>query len=182
VTAVIVHASKTAHSSVMTRPISMLTHGAAALLISAVGLSAGNPVASATNGATRVPLRTILRTCDFTQIYSGSNQSDASATSQIRVSGGTVAADAQLSNPNAPGTHYDVSLIQAPRASNAPCTSAGPGVAVGGLDSDGAGQASTTVQDSIRSGTTGVWVLIQRPGQNSQAPAEVYTSDFIAPV
>jgi hypothetical protein len=165
----------------MTRPM-LLTRGAAALLISAVALSAGNPVASATDGATRVPLRTVLRTCDFAQIYSGSNQSDASASSVIRVNGGTVAADVQLSNPNSPGTHYDVSLIQAPRASNAPCTSAGAGVAVGGLDSDGAGQARTTVQDSIRSGTTGVWVLIQRPGRSSQAPDEVYTSDFIAPV
>jgi hypothetical protein len=58
----------------------------------------------------------------------------------------------------------------------------GPGVAVGGLDSDAAGLATTTVQDSIRPGTTGVWVFIQRPGQYSQAPAEFYTSDFVAPV
>jgi hypothetical protein len=160
----------------------MLTRGTTALLLSAMALSIANPAASATNGETRVPLRTVLRSCDFTQIYSGSNQSDASASSVIRVSGGTVAADLHISNPSAPATHYDVSLIQAPRAANAPCTSAGPGVAIGGLDSDGAGQAATTVQDSIKSGTTGVWVLIQRPGANSQAPAEVYTSDFIAPV
>ncbi|MDT5229593.1 MAG: hypothetical protein QOJ56_3910 [Mycobacterium sp.] len=57
---------------------------------------------------------------------------------------------------------------------------AGPGVAVGGLDSDGAGQATTTLQDSIQPGTTGVWVFIQRPSQFSQNPAEFYTSDFVA--
>jgi hypothetical protein len=53
---------------------------------------------------------------------------------------------------------------------------------VGGLDSDGAGVANTTVRDSIRSSTTGVWVFIRRPGQFSQNPDEFYTSDFPAKV
>ncbi len=87
-----------------------------------------------------------------------------------------------MAEPGAAGAHYNVSLIQAPRASSAPCTSPGPGVAVGSLDSDGVGQATTTVQDIIRPGTTGVWVFIQRPNPYSQSPAEVYTSDFVAPV
>ena len=91
-------------------------------------------------------------------------------------------AEVHLAEPGAPGAHYNVSLIQAPRASSAPCTSPGPGVAVGSLDSDGVGQATTTVQDSIRPGTTGVWVFIQQPNPYSQSPAEVYTSDFVAPV
>ncbi|MDT5050613.1 MAG: hypothetical protein QOE94_3877 [Mycobacterium sp.] len=107
-------------------------------------------------------------------------QSDAAASSVIRATGGTVAAEVHLANPSSLGTHYDVRLIQLPRASNSPCGSAGPGVAVGGLDSDGAGQATTTLQDSIQPGTTGVWVFIQRPSQFSQNPAEFYTSDFVA--
>jgi hypothetical protein len=142
----------------------------------------GNPAASATNGGTVVPLKSTLRTCDFSAITSGAAQTNATASSIIRASGGMVTAEVHLADAGSPGTHYDVRLIQAPRASNSPCDSAGPGVAVGSLDSDGGGQATTTLRDSIRSGTTGAWVFIQRPGQFSQAPAEYYTSDFIAPV
>ena len=43
-------------------------------------------------------------------------------------------------------------------------------------------QATTTLQDTIQSGTTGAWVFIQRPNPYSQGPAEFYTSDFIDPV
>jgi hypothetical protein len=109
-------------------------------------------------------------------------QNRAAATSVIRAAGGTVTAEVHLSEPSSPDTHFDVRLIQAPRASNSPCGSAGPGVAVGGLDTDGAGQASTTLQDSIQSGTTGAWVFIQRPSPYSQTPDEFYTSDFLASV
>jgi hypothetical protein len=107
---------------------------------------------------------------------------NATVSSVIRVSGGAVAADVRLSNPDSPGTHYELRLIQAPRASNSLCGAGAPGVATGGLDSDGSGQASSTVQDSIRSGTTGVWVFVSRPSDSSQVPVEFYTSDFIAPV
>jgi hypothetical protein len=102
--------------------------------------------------------------------------------SVIRASGGMVTAEVHLADAHSPGTHYDVRLIQAPRASNSPCGSAGPGVAVGSLDSDGAGIANTTLQSSIQSGTTGAWLFVQRPSEFSQAPVEYYTSDFIAPV
>jgi hypothetical protein len=44
------------------------------------------------------------------------------------------------------------------------------------------GQATTTLQDSIRPGTTGVWVFIRQPSPYSQTPAEFYTSDFVASV
>jgi hypothetical protein len=137
--------------------------------------------ASASSG-TVVPLRSTLRACDFSPIISGAAQNYATTSSVIRTAGGTVSAEVKLSEPGSPGTHYDVSLIQVPRASNAPCVSPGPGVAVGGLDSDGVSQATTTLQDSIRPGTTGVWVFIQRPSPYSQSPAEFYTSDFVAPV
>jgi hypothetical protein len=68
------------------------------------------------------------------------------------------------------------------RAASSPCGSAGPGVAIGSLDTDSARQASTTLQDNIQSGTTGVWVFIQSPSPFSQTPAEFYTSDFVASV
>ncbi|MGA8332812.1 MAG: hypothetical protein WB777_26540 [Mycobacterium sp.] len=139
-------------------------------------------IAAPASAATIVPLRSILRACDYSPIARGAAENYASTSAIIRVSGGTVAADVQLSEPGSPNTHFDVSLIQAPRASTSSCTSAGPGVAVGGLDTDGVGQAATTVQDSVRSGTTGVWVFVRRANPYSQTPFEFYTSDFVAPV
>jgi hypothetical protein len=169
----------------MSLTISTLTRRAfPAVLVAASALNPAVAVAvpAGTSGGTVVPLRSILRTCDFSPIPGGAAQSDATASAVIRATGGTVAAEVHLANPGSLATHYDVMLIQSPRPSNSPCGSAGPGVAVGGLDSDGPGQATTTVQDSIRPGTTGVWVFIQRPSQFSQNPAEFYTSDFVAPV
>ncbi|BBX47017.1 hypothetical protein GCM10009641_12160 [Mycobacterium cookii] len=134
------------------------------------------------SAATTVPLRSLLRACDFSPLPGGAAQSRASASAVIRVSGGTVAADVQISEPGTPGAHFDVALIQMPHAATSPCNVPGPGVAVTGVNADGVGQASPTVQDSLRSGTTGVWLFIQRPSPTSQSPAEYYTSDFIAPV
>jgi hypothetical protein len=164
----------------MTRPTSPLTRSAAILAVSTAAFPLATATASAANGGTTVPLRSILRSCDFSPLQWVGGQNRAATTSIIRASGGTVTAEVQLSEPSSPGTHFDVRLIQAPRASNSPCGSAGPGVAVGGLDTDGAGQASTTLQGAIQSGATGAWVFIQRPSPYSQTPDEFYTSDFIA--
>lgn len=185
-TAVIALASKIIDSLSMTRPPRTLTRCSAILAISAAAFPLATATASAapasTNGGTTVPLRSILRTCDFSPLQWVSGQNRASATAVIRATGGTVTADVHLSEPSSPGTHFNVALIQAPRASTSPCGSPGPGVAVGSLDTDGGGQASTALQDNIQSGTTGAWVLIQRPSPFSQTPIEFYTSDFIAPV
>jgi hypothetical protein len=177
---VIAHATNLIDAWVMTRPTSVLTRCAITLTILAAAGATAAP-AGASEG-TPVPLRSVLRACDFSPIQWYSAQSDGSATSAIRAGGGTVTAEVHLSEPGSPNTHFDVRLIQAPRASNSPCGAGGPGVAVGGLDTDGAGQATTTLQDSIPSGTTGAWVFIQRPNPYSQGPAEFYTSDFIASV
>jgi hypothetical protein len=182
--AVIAFDVETRHSSMMTRAILTLPRCAAVLAVTAVAWH--TPVASATptgsTGATVVPLRSVMRACDFSPINGGAPQTNATVSSVIRATGGAVVAEVHLSNPDSPGTHYELRLIQSPRASNSPCDAAGPGVAVGGLDSDGAGQASATLGDSIRSGTTGAWVFVSRPSEFSQTPAEFYTSDFVAPV
>lgn len=177
----------------MSLTISKLTRRAFPAVLAVA--SALNPALAATasavpagaNGGTVVPLRGILRACDFSPINGspiagGAAHNNATASSVVRATGGTVSAEVHLADTSSPGTHYEVQLIQSPRASNSPCVSGGPGVAVGGLDTDGSGQATSTLQDSIRPGTTGVWVFIQRPGQFSQAPTEFYTSDFVAPV
>jgi hypothetical protein len=83
--------------------------------------------------------------------------------------------------PNEPGTHYDVGLIQEPRPSSATCGPGDPGTAFTGMDTDAAGNATVTVQDSIRQGTTGVWVMVERANPHSQNPAEFYTSEFVVP-
>lgn len=172
----------------MLRPMLTITRCAAVLAIAATALPLSTAAASAaptsTNGTTVVPLTNVLRECDYSVALSSvvSARADASVSAVIRAAGGTVSAEVYLSDPSSPGTHYDIRLIQAPRESQFPCGPGAPGVAVGSLDSDGAGQATTTVQDSIRSGTTGVWVTVQRPGQFSQDPAEVYTSIVLASV
>jgi hypothetical protein len=145
-------------------------------------LLACSAVPANADSGTVVPLRSILRACDFSQIPDRSSQDDGTASAIIHATGGTVTADIHFAEPSAPGAHYDVSLIQAPRASNTSCDVAGPGVAVASLDTDGVGQGSTTVRDGIRSGTTGVWLFIRQPSLKSQSPAEFYTSDFLAKV
>ncbi|EFG77392.1 hypothetical protein HMPREF0591_2784 [Mycobacterium parascrofulaceum ATCC BAA-614] len=50
------------------------------------------------------------------------------------------------------------------------------------MQTDAAGNGTATVQDTIRPGTTGVWVIVERRNANSQNPAEFYTSEFVAPV
>jgi hypothetical protein len=146
-----------------------------------IGL-AGSAVPASADSGTVVPMRSILRACDFSPIPDLASTSRGTASAVIHASGGAVTADIHFAEPSAPGAHYDVNLIQAPRASNAPCDGPGPGVAVGALNTDGAGVANATVRDSLRSGTTGVWVFIRQASPNSQSPAEFYTSDFPVPV
>ena len=153
-----------------------------AVLATTLAVNLFGAAAIPASAATTVPLRSILRACDFSPLPGGAAQNRAAASAVVRVSGGRVSADVQISEPGTPGAHFDVALIQMPHASTSSCNAPGPGVAVAGVDSDGAGQASTTVQDGLRSGTTGVWLFIQRPSPVSQTPAEYYTSDFVAPV
>jgi hypothetical protein len=182
--AVIAFDVQTRHSSMMTRAIFTLPRCAAALAVAAVAWHIPTAMAApaGSSGAMVVPLKSVLRACDFSLIYGGAPQTNATVSSVIHVTGGAVIAEVHLSNPDSPGTHYELRLIQAPRPSNSTCDAPGPGVAVGGLDSDGSGQATSTLGDSIRPGTTGAWVFVSRPSEFNQVPAEFYTSDFVAPV
>lgn len=132
-------------------------------------------------GATRVPLRQLDRGCDFSPNYPVPASGYGVAIAVIGRGGPGVVADVTMSYAT-PDTHYDVVLIQMPRPSSATCGPGDPGTAVGSLNTDGAGSGTVTVQDSIRPGTTGAWVTVQRPAEHSQTPAEYYSSDIIAPV
>jgi hypothetical protein len=142
----------------------------------------GSTVAAWAGSGTVVPMRSILRACDFTPIPDRASTDRAMASTVIHTSGGSVSADVHFAEPSAPNAHYDVALIQAPRASSSPCDGPGPGVAIGSLNTDGAGIANTTVTDGLRSGTTSVWVFIRQANPYSQSPQEFYTSDFKANV
>ncbi len=144
------------------------------------GTAAGDPA-----GGTQVPLNATLRNCDFS---SHTNHpywglpSNGQGMAVIRRSGNTVIADVQFADSREIGFHYDVGLIQAPRPASSGCGPGAPDTAYVGTDVGPDGRAAVTVQDTIRSGTTGAWVIIQRLSPRSQDPAEYYSSTFIAPV
>jgi hypothetical protein len=101
---------------------------------------------------------------------------------EIHKAGSIAVAEVHLLAANEPGMHYNVGVIEEPRPSSATCGPGDPGTAFTGLDIDAAGVGTATVQDRVRPGTTGVWVIIERPNAHSQNPAEYYTSEIVAPV
>jgi hypothetical protein len=142
-------------------------------------------VKAAADGGTRVPLVSDLRRCDFSRI---NNQLPVlrpvlgSGSSVVQITGSSATAEVHLVSPANPGTHYDVGLIQEPRPSSATCGPGDPGTDFTGMDTDASGSATVTVRSALRPGTTGVWVLVERPSGNPPNPAEFYTSEFLAPV
>lgn len=159
------------------------TYGAltTALICWALPLAA---IKAGAEGGTTVALDTYLRRCDFSRVDIAPkvpNTMLGTASAQIQTTGSRVIAQVRLYDEPHPGTHFEVGLIQMPRPSGT-CGPGDPGTAFTGMDTDAAGNGTATVQDSIRSGTTGVWVIIERLNGNSQNPAEFYTSEFLAPV
>lgn len=171
------------------RALTRLGVSAAAITLttSSAALFGANTAAAVPDpsGPTTVALRSALRLCDFSRanfVPMVPRVGLGQGSSIIRKSGSTVIAEVTLLNSSEPGMHFDVGLIQAPRPSSAGCGPGAPGTAYAGLDIDDSGKGSVTIQDTIRQGTTGVWVFIQRPNEHSQDPAEFYTSEFVAPV
>jgi hypothetical protein len=142
-------------------------------------------VRAAAEGTTRVPLQSDLRRCDFSIATTAATVARprlGSGSAVIHTTGSRAVAEVHLFDQPNPGTHFDVGLIQEPRPSSATCGPGDPGTAFAGMDTDGAGNGTVTIQDTIRPGTTGVWVFVERPDAFSQNPAEFYTSGFLVPV
>ncbi len=140
--------------------------------------------AAAENG-TIVVLDGKLRRCDFSQVSTAvmvPHPMLATGSAIVRRAGSSAIADVHLVDEPEPGTHFDVGLIQEPRPASTNCGPGDPGTAFTGLDTDATGSGNVTVQDTIRPGTTGVWVIVEQRNPNSQNPAEFYTSEFVAPV
>lgn len=146
--------------------------------------AAGIATAGAEAGTT-VVLDSKMRRCDFSLVSTVPMvPQSALGTGSVIVhsAGGKAIAEVHLSDAPEPGAHFDVGLIQEPRPGSGGCGPGDPGTAFSGMDTDPAGGATVTVSDTIRPGTTGVWVVVQRPNPHSQSPAEFYTSEFVAPV
>lgn len=158
------------------------------LAAAVVATTVATPIGAGTAGAeggTRVPLLPTQRGCDYGFLvhpYWGTSQPAGYGEALIQKNGSTVTADIQFTNGHDLGMHYDVMLIQAPRPSNEPCGPGAPGTAHADMVIDGAGHGAATLQETIRSGSTSVWIKITRPNPHSQDPAESYASAFLAKI
>jgi hypothetical protein len=153
-----------------------LTMAKAAALGGAL-LVASTAVAAA---ASPMPLSSQWRACDFNKLAWVPAVGEARMVANIGSAGSTVVAhvEAAVARPNA---YYTVRIIQTPRPSIG-CAPGDPGVVTGGLQVDAAGNGSVTVQGPIAVGKTGAWVVVDRPSEYSQNPAEFYTTEFIADI
>jgi hypothetical protein len=142
-------------------------------------------IKSAAESGTTVALDGDLRRCDFSPVSTFPmvpSPGLGTGSALIHTAGSRAVAEVHLVDAPDHGTHFDVGLIQEPRPSSATCGPGDPGTAFTGMDTDASGSGTVTIQDTLRPGTTGVWVIIERPNPNSQNPAEFYTSEFVAPV
>jgi hypothetical protein len=164
------------------------TFAAVVTLVTSSGMTLARDTAAASPsgaGATTVGLLAALRNCDFSTVGTAPVVplvGMGSGSAIIHSNGSSVVANVQLVDTNEPGMHFDAGLIQVPRSASATCGPGDPGTTYSGLDLNDAGVGTVTLQDTIKQGTTGVWVFILRPNPNSQDPAEFYTSEFVAPV
>jgi hypothetical protein len=127
------------------------------------------------------PLIPKFRACDFTWAVNVPTFGTGRGQSVIsKAAPNKVVAQVELTAAE-PQAHYNVRLIQSPRP-GAGCAAGDAGVTAGGLDTDGSGAGTVTLQDTISANTTGVWMFVDRPSPHSQRPIDFYTSDIIAPI
>ncbi|CQD20967.1 hypothetical protein BN1232_05102 [Mycobacterium lentiflavum] len=150
---------------------------AAAIFWGATGVA----TADASSGGSLVPLTPKFRACDFTWAVNVPTMGKGSGQAVIsRAAANRVVAQVELIAAE-PGAHYNVRLIQSPRTS-AGCGAGDIGVSAGGLDTDGSGAATTTLEGPIAANSTGVWVFVDRPSPHSQTPIDFYTSEIVTPI
>lgn len=137
--------------------------------------------ADSTAAGTFAPLTPKFRACDFTWATNVATNGTGSGHTVISKAGSNkVVAQVQLVAAQ-PQAHYNVRLIQSPRPS-AGCGAGDAGVVAGGIDTDGSGAGTLTLQDTISSNSTGAWVFVDRPSPHSQTPIDFFTSEIITPI
>lgn len=150
-------------------------------LASSVTATAPQASAAPASMGSAMPLSSQWRACDFTKLKWVSAVGDARPVAHVGTNGaGMIVATVDMATA-LPNTHYDIRVIQAPRAS-LDCGPGAPGVLTGGVQTDAIGGGTTTVAGPAASGATGAWVIVERPSGSSQTPAEFYTSEFIASI
>ncbi|BAX94466.1 hypothetical protein [Mycobacterium shigaense] len=151
------------------------------LVMAALSGGTGAAAADASSTGSRVPLTPKYRACDFTWATNvPTNGTGTGSTVISKAEPNKVTAQVQVLAAE-PRTHYDVRLIQSPRPSVG-CAAGDAGVTAAGIDTDGSGAGSVTLEGTISANTTGVWVFVDRPSPHSQRPIDFYTSEIIAPI
>ena len=154
---------------------------AAALMVVSPTIASASPAQSSeSSGPTEMPLSSRFRACDFTLEKWVNAVGYARGIAHLSTSGSTIVGTVDMATAE-PDMHYDVRIIQTPRASIG-CAPGAPGVLTGSIQTDAGGTGSTSLQGPIESNATGAWVMVTRPSAFSQTPAEFYSSTFIAPI
>lgn len=151
-------------------------------VLTASTLLLGTGAAGATG---TIPIYAALRNCDFSRVQTSvevPHPNMGHGTAQFTSTGSSIAAHVQLVVAGEPGHHFDVGLIQEPLPSSASCGPGAPGSTFTGADTDGSGQPDVTLQAPIRQGATGAWVVVESPNPHNNAPAEFYSTEYLAPV
>lgn len=165
----------------MRRSIALLCVGANMLAPATFWGATGVATADASSGGALVPLTPKFRACDFTWAVNVPTMGKGSGQAVIsKGSSNKVVAQVQLIAAE-PGAHYNVRMIQSPRTS-AGCGSGDVGVSAGGLDTDGSGTGTTTLEAPLAANSTGIWVFVDRPSPHSQTPIDFYTSEMVTPI
>ncbi|MEM6110417.1 hypothetical protein AAHS21_29985 [Mycobacterium sp. 050272] len=165
----------------MRRSIALLCVGANMLASATFWGATGVATADSSSGGSFVPLTPKFRACDFTWAVNVPTMGKGSGQAVIsRAASNKVVAQVQLIAAE-PGAHYNVRLIQSPRTS-AGCGAGDVGVSAGGLDTDGSGAGTTTLEAPLAANSTGVWVFVDRPSPHSQTPIDFYTSEIVTPI
>jgi hypothetical protein len=143
-------------------------------------VAAADDTASAT-GANVVPLSSILRRCDWTSAPYVPSDNKGSGYAVISRNGDTVTADVHMLAV-VPDIWYGVRLVQVPRPGIS-CAAGDPGVGVGRLYTDGAGNGSVIVSAPVMDGATGAWVSVEGPlGTSIMLSGDFRTSDYVAKI
>ena len=164
------------------------TSAAAMILLTFPTITLGAGIAGANPGATgvtRVPLDADLKNCDFSLTRNPPMVPGpmlGTGWAEIIHTGSSAVAQVHLDAPERAGRPLRRRPDRGASTVVGDVRSGDPGTSFTGLDTDAGGVGTATVQDSLRSDTTGVWVIIERPSAHSHDPAEYYTSEFVAPV
>ena len=159
-----------------------LRRGVVAAMAAALGSGVIGPataVADEADSSKYVPLNSILRRCDHSDVHYVPSATAGTGYTIITNTGSTVSAEVHVAG-FAPDIWYGVRLVQTPR-SGIGCGPGDPGVAMGRIYTDFAGVGTTTVQGPVMEGAEGAWVQVEGPVGNSPLFSGDYrSSDYIA--